>query len=190
MGPLVPVALEIARVAAPGLIRWLSGSDKAAAVAEELVGVAQEVTGATSPAAAVQRLRADPALVLQLQARTVEIDARLEEAYLADRQDARKMTVELAKSGDTSSRDRKFFMVRLDVVGLVLGLAGMVLLGWLKSQYPDSVSDGVFGALLAQLSTITSYFGLCLRDAHQFEFGSSRGSQDKTEMLARGAGKP
>jgi hypothetical protein len=35
------------------------------------------------------------------------------------------------------------------------------------------------------VSTIAGFFGLGLRDAHLFKFGSSRGSVDKTELLAK-----
>jgi hypothetical protein len=48
----------------------------------------------------------------------------------------------------------------------------------------------VFGALLSQLSVITSLFGLCLRDAYQFEFGSSRGSRLKDEAEVEKARSP
>lgn len=183
MAPLIPVALEIAKIAAPGFIKWLTDSDKAAEAAETVIEAAQAVTGTGTPEAALGRLQADPAAVLELHKRSMELEAELERAYLADRQDARQAAVELAKAGDASSRDRKTFMVRLDVTGLIFGLAGMMLLGWVRAQYPDSISEGVFGALLAQLSTITSYFGLCLRDAHQYEFGSSRGSETKNALL-------
>lgn len=33
--------------------------------------------------------------------------------------------------------------------------------------------------------SIAGFFGLGLRDAHQFEFGSSRGSQEKNELLVK-----
>jgi hypothetical protein len=163
-------ALEIARIAGPGLVKWLSGSDKAAEAAGALVTVAQEVTGTGTPAEALAKLKADPNLVLQLQARSVEIDAGLEQAYLADRQDARKMAVEVVKAGGV---DRKNAMILGDVVGLVVCLAVLV--------YVPELPGEVRGII----STIAGFFGLGLRDAHQFEFGSSRGSQDKTELLAR-----
>ena len=35
------------------------------------------------------------------------------------------------------------------------------------------------------ISTVAGIFGACLRDAFQFEFGSSRGSRDKDELLAQ-----
>ncbi|MCZ2110987.1 MAG: hypothetical protein LC118_15700 [Dehalococcoidia bacterium] len=183
MGPLIPIALEIARVAAPGFVKWLTNSDTAADAATTVIEAAQQATGTGTPDAALARLQSDPTAVLELKRRSIELEAELEKAYLADRADARQAAVELAKAGDTSSTDRKTFMVRLDVVGLIFGLAGMMLLGGVRAEYPDSISEGVFGALLAQLSTITSYFGLCLRDAHQYEFGSSRGSEQKNAML-------
>ena len=105
----------------------------------------------------------------------------LEKAHLADVQDARKRDVLLAQAGVRGNRAD--FMILLDVVGLLSGLGGMMALGYVKAKYPEAISEGVFGALLAQLSTITSYFGLCLRDAHQFEFGSSRGSKDSNDFI-------
>lgn len=45
--------------------------------------------------------------------------------------------------------------------------------------------DATLGAAL--LSGIAGIFGACLRDAFQFEFGSSRGSREKGAILgARG----
>jgi hypothetical protein len=39
-------------------------------------------------------------------------------------------------------------------------------------------------ALNGPLGMLTQQFGLSLRDAHQYEFGSSRGSETKTDILA------
>lgn len=182
MAPLLPVALKLAADFGPGIARWLTGSDKAEEVTEKIVGVAQEITGLKDPEAAVAKIKADPNLAMQMQVRLAELDQDLEKAYLADRASARHAEVELAKLGQRS--ERKNAMVLIDAVGLGATLTAMVVLGLLMAQYPDSISEGVFGALLAQLSTFASYFGLCLRDAHQYEFGSSRGSEMKT-LLAQ-----
>ena len=69
--------------------------------------------------------------------------------------------------------DRKNAMILGDVVGLVACLVVLV--------YVPELPGEVRGII----STIAGFFGLGLRDAHQFEFGSSRGSQDKTELLAK-----
>lgn len=67
---------------------------------------------------------------------------------------------------------RRNWMVLLDVVGLISCLAVLTLF---RKEIP--------GEVVGLLSTIAGIFGLCLRDAHQFEFGSSRGSKEKDERM-------
>lgn len=172
--PLIPIALELARSYGPDLVRWISGSDKAADVAERVVAAAQDVTGVAAPEAAIAALQASPDLVAQFQIRCREIEAELDKAYLADRQDARRMAVDVLKAGGF---DRKNAMIVGDVVGLVVCIVVLV--------YVPELPGEVRGII----STIAGFFGLGLRDAHQFEFGSSRGSQEKTEILGRAAVK-
>jgi hypothetical protein len=175
----ISIAFSLAQFA-PEVIRWLSGSDKAAEAASKIVGLAEGVTGRKGNDA-VEAIKADPAMVLQFKQAVMLNEQELEKAYLADRSDARKRDIALAASGMRNKRAD--YMVLLDVIGLLAGLIGMMALGYVKAKHPDAITEGVFGALLAQLSTITSYFGLCLRDAHQFEFGSSRGSKEKDEAF-------
>lgn len=49
----------------PQLVKWISGSDKAGEVAQKAVDIAQAVTGKPTGEAALDALKADPALVLQ-----------------------------------------------------------------------------------------------------------------------------
>jgi len=177
----ISIAMGLAQFA-PAVLKWITGSDKAEAAAGKVVEIAQIVTGKQG-AEAVEAMKLDPALALQFRQAVMANEADLDKAYLADRQDARRRDVELAKAGVHNARAN--WMVAMDVVGLIFSLAAMMGLGYLKSKYPEAISEGVFGALLAQLSTMASYFGLCLRDAHQFEFGSSRSSRDKDEIIAR-----
>ena len=64
-------------------------------------------------------------------------------------------------------------MVALDVLGLI---SCVVVLVAFKAQLP--------GEVVGIVSTVAGIFGACLRDAHQFEFGSSRGSKEKDAVLA------
>lgn len=169
--PLIPIAMGLAQVA-PQIIRWLSGSDKAGEVAAQVVDVAQAITGIADPQQAAQAVQADPALQLQFQQRMAELSADMDKAYLLDRQDARGRDVALAQAGRRNTRAD--VMVAIDAFGLVVCL---VLLGMYRKDLP--------GEVVALISTIASIFGLCLRDAHQFEFGSSRGSRDKDDLLAK-----
>ncbi len=179
----VSIAFGLAQFA-PAIAKLLTGSDKAAEVAGKVVDIAKVVTGQPDGPTALEAIRLDPALALQFKQAVMAQEADLEKAYLADRQDARRRDVALAQAGVRN--DRANWMVAMAAIGTIGGFVAMAVLGYLKAKYPEALNDGVFGALLAQLSTVTAYFGLCLRDAFQFEFGSSRGSREKDELLARG----
>ncbi len=64
----ITIALGLAQFV-PGLIRWIGGDDaeKAAKVADQVVGVARTVTGKAGGEDALAAIKADPALALQLQ---------------------------------------------------------------------------------------------------------------------------
>lgn len=180
----ITLALALAGQFAPSIIKYFTNSDTAGAVAAQVIDVAKSVTGKGQGEEALEALKLDPALALQFKTAVLDREADLEKAYLQDRQDARKRDVELARAGLRNKRAD--IMVALAAFGTAGGLLGMLALGYLKAKFPEAISEGVFGALLAQLSTITSFFGLCLRDAFQFEFGSSRGSRDKDALISRG----
>ncbi len=163
---LVGIALEIAKLAAPKLVGALTDDVQAPAIAERVVEMAQQVTGTATPQDALAKMQADPNLLLQMNIRAQEIEAELEKAYLADRASARDRDVKLAQAGVRNRRAD--FMVALDVVGLVVCL---VVLSLYRKDVP--------GEVVGILGTIAGIFGACLRDAHQFEFGSSRGSKEK-----------
>lgn len=177
----ITTAMALAQFA-PQVIRWITGSDKAAEAAGKVVDIAEAVTG-KGGIETVDALRADPTLVLQFRTSVLQVEADLDKAYLADRADARAREVALAQAGQRNTRAD--MMVRWAAIGTAGGFFAMVILGVLKARYPDGINEGVFGALLAQIATITSFFGLCLRDAYQYEFGSSRGSADKSALIEK-----
>lgn len=165
----ISIAMGMAQFA-PSLVKLFTGSDKAADVAGKVIDIAKTVTGAPSGAAALEVLAADPNKVLEFRQALAEQQADLERAYLADTQDARARDVDLHKAGFNNRRAD--VMVALDVVGLI---ACLVVLALFRTSLP--------GEVVGILSTIAGIFGTCLRDAHQFEFGSSRSSQAKDETI-------
>jgi hypothetical protein len=167
----VTLALTLAQFA-PSLIKFFTGSDKAADVAGKVIDIAKTVTGAPSGDAALEVLKVDPAKVLEFQQAAMLNDADLTRAFLADVQNARTRDVELHKAG--FGNRRADVMVALDVVGLIACLLVMVL-------YREKLPGEVIGLL----SAISGIFGACLRDAHQFEFGSSRSSQMKDATISK-----
>ena len=105
-------------------------------------------------------------LELENSAELTRISVEIDKDYLLDRQTARARDIEFIKSGLINSRSN--WMIAGDVVGLMVCLAALI---FLPSDSP--------GEARGMLATFASYFGLGLRDAHQFEFGSSRGSKEK-----------
>lgn len=169
MGPLIPVALQLAQFA-PSLMRFFGAGETSAAVAEQVVGLAQTVSGTKSPEDALAALKQSTELQGQFNLRSIELDAQLEQAHLVDRQNARARDVEMIKAGIHNKRAD--VMVAIDGAGLIICL---VVLVFFRQEMP--------GEVVGLISTIASIFGLCLRDAHQFEFGTSRSSREKDQLL-------
>lgn len=163
--PLIPIAMMLSSVI-PGLAKLLGG-DTAGAVAEKVVGIAKNLTGLEDPEEAVKAVQLDPALQIRLR----EIALEEINAFLADRQDARKREIEIVKS--TGKRD--YFLY---------GLAALVVLGYfalcgILMRYPlpagsNEVVFMLFGGLAAGFGSVLQYF-----------FGSSKSSADKTQMLTQ-----
>ena len=170
----VTIAMGLAQFA-PAVIRWITGSKDAEAVARDVVGVAQAVTGASSPQEALQKIQSDQAAQLAFREKLMEREADLDKAYLADVQSARARDVELRKAGDSNRR------ADVMVIGAVVGLISclLVLIGFRKD---------IPGEAVGIISTVAGIFGACLKDAYAFEFGSSRCSKDKDALMARMAG--
>lgn len=169
--PLIPIAMALAQFA-PSIIKLLTGSDKAEEVAGQVIGIAQTITGTSDGDAALAAIKADPGKVLEFQRAMAAQQADLEKAYLADIANARARDIEIVKSGRQNVRAD--VMIVLDALGLLACLAALFF-------YRSEMS----GEVVALVSTIASIFGLCLRDAHQFEFGSSRGSAEKSDIISR-----
>jgi hypothetical protein len=130
------------------------------------------VAGVTDPETAAEKIIADPNLQLQFQQSLIA--ERLEYARIEvdDRKDARARDREFTKAGKRNYRAD--LMVIADAIGLI---ACLCILAFYRKDLPAEAAT--------LISTVASIFGLCLRDAHQFEFGSSRGSRDKDELLKK-----
>lgn len=167
----VSVALGLAQFA-PSLLRYFGVGEKSAAVAEKVIDIARQVTGQPTGPEAVEALRQNAQLAQEFNLAVLKIDGELEQAYLADRTNARSRDIEIRRINGGSNR-RADVMVAGATIGLVCCLLTLI---FFRKEIP--------GEAVGIISTIAGIFGACLRDAFQFEFGSSRGSRDKTELLA------
>lgn len=165
----ISIAMGLAQFA-PTVVRWLTGSEKAEQAAGAVVDLAKQVTGKATGEEALTAVAADPALAIQFRMAVMQNEADLDKAYLADRQNARSRDVALVQAGHTNTRAD--LMVLGAVAGLISCLAVLIVF---QNQVP--------GEVVGIVSTVAGIFGACLRDAFQFEFGSSRGSKDSGEAL-------
>lgn len=172
----ITIAMSLAQFA-PSIVKWMTGSDKAEAAATAVVDVAKQVTGCDTGEAALTKLQGSPELQAQYRTRMAEMDADLDKAFLADRQDARKRDVAFVEHGTHN--------YRADVM-VALAFLAVVAIATLMALGKIDASTGVGGFMI----TIGGMFARNIGTAFDFEFGSSRGSQNKDAgLIARITGR-
>ncbi len=174
MDPL-SIALALSQFA-PSVMRFFGVGEISVGVVERLAGIAQTVSGATTPVEALQAIRANAEMAQQFNLAVLASDRELEQAHLFDRQSARLRDMEFIKHGRTNTRAD--VMVLAAALGLISCLVSLI---WFRGGLP--------GEAVGIISTVAGIFGACLRDAFQFEFGSSRTSRDKDSTIKQLAGE-
>lgn len=168
-GAIMALASEFA----PSIVRRFAG-DRAGSLAEALLGHGRRITGRETPEEIAAAMRDNAEFAHEFQMQAAALDVECERAYLADRQDARDMRLELARLGHT---DWMMYAVGLIVV---VGLVAVVLAIFITPDLSDAqlnLLNVLGGGLLAGFMSVVSYF-----------FGSSRGSKEKNALL--GAQQP
>ena len=162
----ISLALGLAQYV-PSIVRWLGG-DKAGDVAQTVVSTAETVTGKTGQAA-VDAIKADSAAQLAFQQAMSAQTEDLEKAYLADRASARTRDTAFVQSGRRN--------LRADILAYA-AIGGLISLIWvlLVHSIPEGPTRDILLILSGALVAI-------VKDVYGFEFGSSRGSEAKTEQL-------
>jgi hypothetical protein len=138
-------------------------------IADQILALAQAVTGARDLADIERQLAEDTEKAHEFRLKAADLDAELEEAYLADRQDARDMRLKLAELGRTD-----WMMCAVGAI-VVLGFVATVLSAFFadlteQQRYLVFSLAGLLGGMSSQ---VVSYF-----------FGSSRGSAEKTRLMS------
>jgi hypothetical protein len=163
----ISIAFGLAQFA-PQIIKWITGSDKAADAAEKVVAIAETVTGRTGPDA-LDALKADPSLVLQFRQAVMVNETELDKAYLADRADARKRDTKFIETGKRNVRADLMFLLAVIVT------CGLVWVVWKDpgiNEYVKGIFTLVLGRFLGYLDNI-----------YNFEFGSTRSSKTKDSTI-------
>lgn len=166
--PLIPLAMALAQYA-PGIIKLITGNDKAGAVASHVLDIAQVVTGTQDPETAVAVIKEDPAIAMQFALAIEERQQALENMYLVDTQNARARDIELAKAGQPNHRAN----------ALAAGAGGLVVACLAVVIWSSSLDD--FGK-----ATLTLICGRALGWVEQifsFEFGTTRANKTKDDTI-------
>jgi hypothetical protein len=171
----ITIAMGLSQFA-PAIVKWMTGSDKAEEAAQAVVGIAQQVTGKQDPVDALASITGNAQLQLEFRKAVMANEADLDKAYLADRQNARGRDVALAQAGRRNVRAD--VMVALAFVA-VIAIAALMVFGKIDGN------SAAGGFLVAVGGMFTRNIGT----AFDFEFGSSRGSQDKDSYLAQFFGR-
>jgi hypothetical protein len=166
----ITIAMGLAQFA-PQVIRWVTGSDKAEQAAGKVLEIAQAVTGKQGPDA-LEAIKMDPAMAMQFRQAVMASEADLDKAFLGDRQDARKRDVALAQAGR--------YNWRADILA-VLSVGGLVVCMWFIAKDSDMPERAVNAIMF-----VAGVLAAAVRDVYSFEFGSSRGSKEKDEIIALG----
>lgn len=146
------------------------GSEKSADAAEKVISVAQAVSGAATPDEAVRAIVGKPELQLEFQRMLSNERLEFSKLEVEDRKSARDRDKEFIKVG------RWNFRADLMILGCVFALIYIVNEIAAAEIKPEvlAIFNMAIGALLKMLG-----------DAFAFEFGSSRGSKEKDDILAK-----
>jgi hypothetical protein len=169
----ITLALTLAQFA-PSLIKFFTGSDKAADVAGKVIDIAKTVTGAPSGDAALEVLKADPNKVLEFRQAAIAQDADLTRAFLADVQSARARDVELAKAGMHNYRANV-----LAGAALLLVMLCLAIVIWMSNA--DDFAKATISLILGRaLGWVEQLFS--------FEFGTTRANKTKDDTINKLSG--
>jgi hypothetical protein len=166
---MLQAALSLAQIT-PKIATWLSGT-KAETISRKIVDIAKEITNTNDELKAIEKIRADRHMHMLFQKALINSEREIELAIIKDKENARYRDIAIINSGKRNKR------ADVMVVSAALGLiACLCFICLYQKELP--------GEVVGIVSTIAGIFGSCLKDAYNFEFGSSRGSKEKDHTMA------
>lgn len=179
LGLLLPLLSPLIGEVAPRLLGAVTGSERAETAAAAILPALGQaagfpITSTVEAARAVEAIRADPARMALASA-----DLRaIEEAHFRDLADARARDLAVRRMAGGENR-RADVLILAVVVLLVACLGAMVWIG-----VAVQVETPHLAAATGLLGTAAGFLLRGLSSALDFEFGSSRGSKDKSAEIA------
>lgn len=170
---LITLALGLGQLV-PAITKWITGSDKAAEVAEQVVGIAETITG-KSGADAISSIKADPALLFAFREKVMERSTEIERLAYGDTANARHMQEVALTQDDLFSKRFVYYLAAgwslFSAVYIII--ISVVEIPQASVRFVDTILGFLLGTVVATII--------------QFFLGSSIGSKAKdtlAEMLA------
>lgn len=174
---LMPIAVKLAAEVVPSLAGKILGK-RGAKVAEKVWDTALDVAGVdpdvanADPELVLAQVRQDQEVANALRIQLQTLDAEEHQREIDDRNSARQYQLALGSEG----QKRGTMMVKWAAGGLLLCVCAVVG----GSLYaPEAINE----AEVAFISTVAGALLKMLSDAFAFEFGSSRGSKEKSAQI-------
>lgn len=133
------------------------------------------ITGTSDPAAQLQVLQADPNKLAELEEQTKALHLQAVQSYIADTQNARKQTVDLATAHSAIAWGAPIISVMI-----VSGFSMVVYLLFSLIHTNDKPDP----TLMTVMTSIVSIFSTLMVAVANYWLGSSAGSASKTNLLA------
>lgn len=156
-------------VFAPILARWMGASDSVQSVADKASALAAIATGKTSPEDILNELKSNQAAASQFQLAILAQEGSFETLYMGDKANARAR--DIALSASPAGNVRANYLASI-AIGMVVGILAAVIFYPNLNDYARGVITTILGVFLNQLTNI-----------YNFEFGTTRRSRDKSEIL-------
>jgi len=164
----VSIILALSQVA-PTLIKWATGSEKAEQVATVALEAAKGITGASNLDNAVAALKMDPEMQLKFQTAMLNRDSEFEKLYIDDKKDARAR--DLALQSTPKGNVRANWLVGFAVL-TVTGICLLIAFRPVTDEFAKNTLLVILGMYLGELKNI-----------YAFEFGTTRSSREKTNII-------
>ena len=166
MAPLIAAAIPSLIKLLPDVAGWFGG-DKAENMTSEVLNIASKVTGISDGNKALEAINTDPNVALEFQKAVMADKHRLDELYLADKQNARAMQQAALAQDDLFSKRFLYYFA----AGWSLFAAIYLVCITFVTIPTDNIST---------VQTVTGFImGTLISSIIQFFFGSTKGSKDK-----------
>lgn len=158
----------------PAITKWITGSDKAAEVAEQVVSIAETVTGKTGNDV-LTSIKADPALLMAFKEKVMERQTELDRLAYGDIASARHMQETALQQDDIFSKRFVYYLAAwwslFSCVYIIV--ISVITIPETSVRFVDTILGFLLGTVVATII--------------QFFLGSSIGSKTKdtlAEILA------